>query len=75
LDITGREVSKFTELKYLHDIGNYTMMKNMFETLARISTVRTGTQKFITVFIKAWERSYRVPDILNLLPLTLFVKK
>ena len=75
MDITGREVSKFTELKYLHDIGNYTMMKNMFETLARISTVRTGTQKFITVFIKAWERSYRVPDILNLLPLTLFVKK
>jgi hypothetical protein len=73
LDITGTEVSKVTELKYVHVIGNYTTMKDIFEPLARTSDVRTGNQKFITVFTKPWERSYRVPDILNLHPLTLFV--
>jgi len=73
LDITGREVSNVTELKYVHDIGNYTMMKNISETLARLSTVRIGTPKFITVFTKPWDRSYRVPDILNLHPLNLSV--
>jgi hypothetical protein len=57
LDITGTEVSKVTELKYMHDIGNYTMIKNIFETLARISAVRAGNPKFITVFTKPWDRS------------------
>jgi len=49
LDITGTEVSKVTDLQYMHYIGNYTMMKNIFEMLARISAVRTGTQISITV--------------------------
>jgi hypothetical protein len=57
LDITGTKVSKFTVLEYMHDIGNYMMMKNIFETLARISAVRARTPKFITVFTKPWERS------------------
>jgi hypothetical protein len=73
LDITGTEGSKVTELKYMHDICTYVIMENICETLARISAVRTGTQKFIIVFTKPWERSYRVPAILNLHPLPLFV--
>ena len=36
LDITRSEVSEVTELKYMRDIRNYTMMENFFEKLARI---------------------------------------
>jgi hypothetical protein len=73
LDITGTGVIKVTELKYMHDIGMCTILENIFETLARKSAVSNGTRKYITVFTKPWERSHRVPDILNLHPLSSFV--
>ena len=45
LDITWTEVSKVTELKYMHDIGNFTMLENIF--LDVLPTVHLST--FISV--------------------------